>query len=114
MSTNVGWPLVQGTTVAVTTLTEVVAPVWGGRFHSLNLSLENTDATQTVSAWVQAGPTPTGPWDTLEAADFQAIGPGEARTRVVHTNHLQALRVVASADGAGADVVVHAWGIGPT
>ena len=97
-------------TVSVTTLTEVMTPRVCDYFEALTVHLENLDDAQTVDAWVQAGPTSAGPWDALDSADLTGIAPETSRSRSITTNRLTWLRVVATADGAGADVRAYVFG----
>jgi hypothetical protein len=102
----------EGRVVAVApTSTELVGAVRVVRQRALSVTLVNDDVSARLNAWVQMGPTASGPWDDAEWSDLDDVAPGEVRVAVFDTVGRQWLRVLGATNGAGLSCRVWAYGV---
>lgn len=100
---------VTGRTVAVgPTATTVVDAFSALGMSRLVVTLTNDDPTQELDAWLEAGPTSSGPWDLTEWTGLADILAGESRTEVADVQGHAYLRIRGTASGAG--LSCRAWG----
>lgn len=71
-------------------------------------TLANDDATQTLNAWLEVGPTSSGPWDATEWTGLDDIAALDSRTEAADVAGHSYMRVRATSSGAGLDCRVWA------
>jgi len=102
-----------GIVVVAPTDTVMVAPFAVSQSERVGATLANDDATQTLNAWVEVGPTLSGPWYRSPWAGFEAVAATTSRTDVFGTVGYQFARIVGTQSGAGGNVRVWAWKVRP-
>ena len=100
---------VGGVVAVASTDTLVVSPFSVVLEERVGCTLANDDATQTLNAWVEVGPTADGPWYRSPWSGFEVILPTTSRTDVFGTVGYQFARLVGTQSGAGGNVRVWAW-----
>lgn len=98
---------IEGVTVAAApTATQLVGPQSVVRHSAIYVGVQNTDGSQTLNAWVESGPTLTGPWRASGWTALTEVGAGNFADGQLDVTGMRCVRVMGTASGAGLNAKV--------
>jgi len=99
-----------GRTVAVApTSTVIVGPQDTTKNPFISVYLKNTDALQTLNAWIETGPTVTGPWAREASLQLDQIVALDTRSARFDAIGSQFVRIMGLASGLGLNTTAWCW-----